>query len=528
MIDPILLRITFLLAGALVVLFDFAWLGHRNRPAYAAKAALVVVCVANIGLAIFLWLNHLTFPLNLEVMEGTVLQHFRRALEFKPIYPAPTPDYVPLAYNPLFYVLSIPFGWAFGATLPVLRGVALLGTLGSMAVIYLATRDLTANRWWAALAVGLFAAGYRAMDVYLDTAHSDSWLLFSALLGTYIISRNRSVGWNLAGIAALIAAFWFKQHGALFVAGAVLYLTWREGLRRSLPYWVAAAIGGPGLYIVAGPAMFGSHFHYYTWEVPRQWSQLDLRMIRRLASLIIKSYVVLAAAGGMLVIWDTLRRRDQVGIWHFQFVVGCLSGVMGAMDPGSSQNVFIPMGVLFIILGVAALAQFGRFAFVNHYRLQYVAVFLAFALFLYNPMPVVTSAEAKAAYSELLHLLNKLDGPVYAPSLGQMPDGYTLYPAAHWGALEDMIRGPGRDTSNHPNTRRLLDPAIHPKTPTAYILANFPLDVYPWLTFLEEYYVLEIDLGDQFKSLGALPRYYPTGWPRYLYRYEPATTTAHK
>jgi len=522
------LRLAFGFVGLLIALADYAWFGRRNRPAYAVAAVLTVLCAANLGLAVFLWLNHLRFPLNLDLMEGTVLQHFRRALEFKPIYPAPTPDYVPLAYNPLFYVLSIPFGWAFGASLPVLRGVALLGALGCMVVVYLAVRDLTASRWWAALAVGLFAAGYRAMDVYLDTAHSDSWLLFSALLGTYIISRNRSVGWNLAGLVALIAAFWFKQHGALFVVGAVLYLTWREGLRRSLPYWIAAAIGGPVLYILAGPAMFGSHFHYFTWEVPRQWSQFDLGTIRRLASFIIKNYVVLAVAGGMLVIWDVLRRRDQVGIWHFQFVAGCLSGLMGALDAGSSQNVFIPMGALFLILGVVALAQIGRNAFVARYRLQYVAVFLAFALFLYNPLPIVASSQADAAYGDLVRFLNELDGPVYAPSVGQMPDGYTLYPAAHWVALEDMIRGPGRDTSNHPNTRRLLEPALHPDTPKAYILSNYPLEYFPWLAFLKDYYVLESDLGNRFEPVRVLPKYFDHGWPRYLYRYEPAEATAKK
>jgi hypothetical protein len=96
--------------------------------------------------------------------------------------------------------------------------------------------------------------------------------------------------------------------------------------------------------------------------------------------------------------------------------------------------------------------------------------------------------------------------------------GFSFYPTAHWVALEDMIRGSGIDTRDHPNTRQLLEPAIHPEGP-AYILANYPLDTYPWIAFLKDYYVVETDFGDRFKPLRVLPKRWDHGWPRYLYRY---------
>jgi hypothetical protein len=111
---------------------------------------------------------------------------------------------------------------------------------------------------------------------------------------------------------------------------------------------------------------------------------------------------------------------------------------------------------------------------------------------------------------------------VYAPTLGQLERGYQFFPAAHWVALEDMIRGPGRDTQNHPNTRRLLEPALNPSGP-AFLLTNYPLEIDPLLGFLTEYYVLEQDYGDRFAALGVLPGRYSLyqAWPRYLYRYSP-------
>lgn len=496
------------------------WTVKRNS---AARWALGAWAGANVFFIVFLWFNHARFPLYLEIMEGVVLQHLQRAAAGEAIYPAPTPDYVPLAYNPLYYVLTVPFTWVFGVNLFTLRLVAILGMLGSGLVLYLVVREKTASAWWGLMAVGLFAAAYRAMDTYLDNAHSDSWLLCSALLGTYLLDRDRTRGWNLAGVILLTTSFWFKQHGALFVIGGVLFLTWREGLRRSLLYWLTAATLGPLLYVLAGPALFGSHFLYFTWEVPRQWSELNWSTLRRYLGFIAKSYPFLAASGALTVLWADLRERARLSVWHVQFVFAMLTGLMGALDAGSSNNVFIPMGAWFILLGTLGLHEVaGRLANTRARAVPLIALLGTFALLAYNPFRVIVSPQANAAYADLLGLLHSLDGNVYAPSLGQLPEGYTLYPAAHWVALEDMIRGPGRETRNHPNTRRLLAPAIQPERP-AFILSNYPLEVLiPALSFLTDYYVLEADLGDRFRPLRALPKRWDAGWPRYLYRYAPS------
>jgi hypothetical protein len=141
-------------------------------------------------------------------------------------------------------------------------------------------------------------------------------------------------------------------------------------------------------------------------------------------------------------------------------------------------------------------------------------------------LSVITSSHAEESFVDLVSMMKNLDGPVYAPALGQLQSGFVLYPAAHWAALEDMIRGPGIDTRNNPLTRQMLDPVINPQG-QAFILANLPLDVYPWMAFLEDRYSLETDLGDRFKPLGVLPARWDHGWPRYLYRFDPQKTSTH-
>ncbi len=513
----------------------------RLRPLQSPKIRLVVryalaaFAIGHILFVAYLFVDHIDFPLYLDLMEGTVLQHFERAANFEPVYPEPSPQYVPLAYNPLFYVVSIPAGWVFGVNLFTLRLMAIVATIGIAALLYRIVWDRTRSHWWASITVGLLAAAYYVMDTYLDSAHSDSWFVFTALLGSYIIGRNRSRAWNVVGVGVLVAAFWFKQHGALFCFGGVLFLTWREidnttlrdGIRRAIPYWVTAAVFGPGLYIFGGRALFGPEFHYFTWEVPRNWSTLDFGTFYRFGMFVIRNYIVLAVAGGLLVLWIGLKERARLDIWHVQFVFAVLTGFMGTLDAGSADNVYIPMGVWFILVGTLALYELAtRVSLTERYPAHLAALIVTFSLFFYDPQLVITSDDAPEKYDELVEVLESLDtGLVYAPWQGQLPDGYRLYPGAHWVALEDMIRGPGRNKLNHPTIRRLLDPIVNPEE-EAYILTNEPLDYYSWFRFLEDYYTLEQDFGTRFEDLRGLPKRFDHKYPRYLYRYAPEKAAA--
>ncbi len=519
-----LVRLAFAGIGLFLVALD-VYLVRRRRAGRIAHTALTALAIGAILFNVFLWVNHIRFPLHLDLMEGVVWQHFQRAASFQFVYPQPTPEYVPLAYNPLFYVLAVPFSWVLGVNLFTLRLVAILGMAGGGWILYRVVSRETGSPWWGLAAVGLYAAAYQVMDAYLDTAHADSWLLFSALAGSYLIYRNRSRMHNFLGVLLLIAAFWFKQHGALFAIGGLFYLTWRDGVKGSLVYWVTAVILGPLAYIFAGPRLFGPYFHYFTWEVPRNWSELSLATFLRYFAFLVKSYPLLVFSGGVWVLWLALKDRPRLNIWHFQFVIALSSGLMGSLDAGSSNNVYIPVGMWSILCGALALHEGAqKIRLFEDYHVSQAALFVTLAFFLFNPFSYVVSPQAGARYAEMIAMLRSLDGPVYAPTLGQLDRDYEFYPAAHWVALEDMIRGPGRDTRDHPNTRRLLEPAIHPNG-SAYIFANYPPDTYAWLAFLDEYYVLEKDFGDQFKPLGSLPKRWDHGFPRYLYKYAPGQAT---
>ncbi len=521
-----LAQVALLGLGLGIVALDVFVLKHGRRFRLS-RVVLMVVSVVALAALVLLSLDHLTFPLHLEVMEGTVLAHFERAVSGQFIYTDPSPEFVALAYNPLYYYVSTPLSPLFGVSLFALRLSALIGLAGSALMVFVLVRRRTGSAWWGMVALGLFAAAAGVMDFYLTTAHSDSWFLFMVLLGSALIDWNRGRAWNLAGVLVLVAGFWFKQHGALFAAGGVLFLTFREmvargwghGLRSSLPYWATALVLGPVAYAVLGPALFGPRFVYFTWTVPSQWSELGISTFYRLGTFILQAYALPALISALYVVWALLRPVSRLNIVHVQVVIAGLSALMGALDGGSANNVFIPMGTWFLIASALGLHEFTQ----NDPRLRrvalaMVALFACFALMFYNPLVFKTAPDAQSAYVDLVGLIDGLDGSVYSPDVAVLEQDNHLYPNVHWVALEDLLRGPGRDTRNQPLARELLAPLLAPES-AAYVLSNLPLEDKDALAFLTESYVLETDFGDRFSALSAQPGRFFTGYPRYLYRY---------
>jgi hypothetical protein len=496
---------------------------HRHRRAGTApalaKGALAVWSGVVIVFTVLLWADHLRFPFLLDLMEGTILQHVGRAAHGLAVYPQPTPDFVPLAYNPLYYYLCAPVTWVLGLDLPTLRLVSIAGMAGSGAIVYLTIRKWTGSLWWGLIALGLFAAAYRVMDAYLDTAHSDSWLLCAALLGTYLIDQSPARGGRVAGVVLLVLSFWFKQHGALFALGGAAFLTLRDGWRASLPAWAVIAVLGVVAYGAATEWPFGPAFHYFTWDVPRKWSTINAGAVVRLARFTLRNYLPLVVAGAIPLV-QVWRRRAPLRVWHIQWCCAVASALQGALDAGSSDNVFIPFGAFVIILGTIGLAECVRAgAGVWAQVAQPIAVAVAFVPLIYAPQTVILSPRAPVAYADFLGFVRGLDGPLYAPDIGELAGPPLFHPGAHWVALDDIGRGPGHTGADRAIAYGLMGPAEHPAG-RAYLITNLPLATeQPPLSRLSRLYVLQTDFGDRFAALAGLPKRYNHRFPRFLYRF---------
>jgi hypothetical protein len=492
----------------------YDWVGRLIYAAIAFYAAIQILLV------LYLFSNHLNFPLNLEGLELIRLQHVRRALHGLPIFVEPTPEYVPLVYQPFYYYLTLPFIWLFGDKLSTLRLFSIVGTVGTGSMIFLIVKRGSNSTWFGFIAVGLFAAAYRVMDSYLDIASSDTWLIFSILLGCYLVNNRKSRPLQFLGMIFLILSFWIKQHGAIFVIAALLYLTWRDGWRKTLPFFVIAGILGPLLDYLAGPILFGSEFLFFTQEIPRQWAYFswDSTVIRVL--LISMNYIFLAVAGIAALMYQLRRDYHQIDIWYFILPFAILSGFLAAyIDPEGNNNVFIPLGMWYILTGTIAVSFLGRHILrLKHQEFHFLIIITSFVILMYNPKSVIIPPEAEGQYQELVSTLKSIDGSVYSPYTGPLEDEYVFFPTANWILMYDLVRGPGIQDDNQAILKGLLDPVQNPHG-IAYILTDHPLETDPIIGYLAESYLREEDFEAKFSALKGLPMRYQILYPQYLYHH---------
>lgn len=67
---------------------------------------------------------------------------------------------------------------------------------------------------------------------------------------------------------------------------------------------------------------------------------------------------------------------------------------------------------------------------------------MSLAFFIYNPAKAIVSTKADVSFAEFVDFIKGLDGPVCAPSLGQLQKDYVLFPAATWVDLRGASHFP--------------------------------------------------------------------------------------
>src|SRR4029453_13699742 len=90
------------------------------------------------------------------------------------------------------------------------------------------------------------------------------------------------------------------------------------------------------------------------WDMPRRWgTDLRLPALARYVGFIGLFYPVLAASG----IASLVRHGREPDAGRVVLVFAMLTGLVGALDRGSAENVFIPMGTFLILVGTIGLAE---------------------------------------------------------------------------------------------------------------------------------------------------------------------------
>ncbi len=415
----------------------------------AAPLAIAAPAVAQVLLLIYTMLARWSYPYDLEWMEGGVLLHALRIADGDGIYVAPSLEFIPFLYTPLYPALLAALSPVAGISYQVGRTISILATLGTIGLIFgaLVPRVAPADRRLAwlggTLAAGLFAATYPWVDGWYDIARGDSLFLcmvVGGLAATVAWSRAGS-GWQghgrIAVAAALLSlAFFTKQTGVFFVLAAgpiILVLNWRRA-----PVFIGTAgvlgLGGSGLLYLASSGWFWTYafkvHQTHDCNDKRFWDGFgqQLWQFPAMTAVIIAGLLTVAAAA--IVHRRMPRSAVPLLVWSWVFVVAVITGAVGIATQWSHNNAYIPaMATGAIAAGAALPALAGALALLVAGRQSRSLGALSTALPLvaglgisaqlllawWSPARLVPTARDRERGAALIEQIRAIDGEVFVP-----------------------------------------------------------------------------------------------------------------
>lgn len=405
----------------------------------AAVGAIFIIAYILTALA------RISYPYELEAMEGGMVDHVLQILGGGKLYGPPSIHFVPYAYPPLFYYLAA----LLSRLLPVgffpLRLISFVASLGILGLIYRFVRRETGDRAWALTAAGLFAATYKLSDAWLDLARIDSLFLLLVLLFAYLVRFRPARAVYAAAALVLLLAMLTKQSALLIALPLLAYAAmcrkpgwqWLLGLSTALI----------GVTLWALNLLHQGWYKYYIFDLTGQrWSKkfISRRILGFWSDDMLGPLAVAVLLFLAFLVFEWSSEEKNRLLFYTAFAAGMIGTAwFSRLEYGAYGNALLSAHALLAIGFGLALARFwqnsGATAPPANVFLFIVAL-IQFALLAYNPLSLIPNAADREAGDRLVASLAAMPGDVMVPGHGFLPylAGKPRY--AHEVAVKNLTR----------------------------------------------------------------------------------------
>ncbi len=423
---------------------------------------MAVIIIGAFSAITYLWvvLNRISYPFDLEWIEGGMTEIVRRILNGQSIYTAPGVNFTPFLYPPLYFYLSALVAKITGFSFFPLRLVSLAASCISGAAIFAIVRREAQEEFPAFIAASLFFGMFHVTGAWMDLARVDSLFLAFLLLAFYFARATQPSSAAFAGIFAALAVL-TKQTALIICLPLAIYLfltDWKRGLLFS---GTAALItGGVTLWF---NIQSGGWYVYYVFTLLNQqtdWIISDIWVFWNrdlIAPLGIALLVSLFFLGNLF--FDDCR---SFFFWA-SLLAGCLVGsILTRVKVGGAENVLFPLySMLAILFGLGIHNLLTLKPKALYKNLLYIAILFQFIILSYNPLTQIPSQADINAGNNLVQYISRINGEVYIPNHTYLSTLANKQPFAHYSAVWDVLRGEAQSDGKDALTNGLSSAICH-------------------------------------------------------------------
>lgn len=395
--------------------------------------SLRIILLTFAGLFVLMYLGvavaRLSYPFEVEPLEGGSLTQVHRILAGKPVYIPPTLEFTPYPYTPLYFYLSAGVAAVMGVGFAPLRFVSLAASLGSMVLIYHFVRRETGSLICAFLSAALFAATFRLGGAWFDIARVDSLMVFMLLLGATLWRKASS------GVAAFTAgvvmgfSFLTKQTALLVGAAFGLQILF-PGKRKQSMAFIAGFLGTIAGSTALLNRLTSGWYFFYVFEQARGHTFVPSLSLEVLTSDLARPLGIAIGLCFLYLYYLAAKGRAQDLLFSCLFLAGMIgTGWISLIHVGGYVSALMPAhAVLAIYFGLGLDVLLNRCSTEigvqeQSRRVQVPAYALCLVLFFsltYNPLNQIPSAGDRAAGEELVRRVRAIDGDVMVLSHGYL------------------------------------------------------------------------------------------------------------
>jgi hypothetical protein len=386
----------------------------------ALRLAVLGVAAAYVLTAVVVMAARLAYPFELEWIEGASLQQVHRVLQGQPLYVAPSLEFTPLLYAPLYTYVSAAFSAVLGEGFLPLRVVSALASLGSGILIFRAVYAETRAAGPAFLAAALFLATFRASGAWMDVARVDALFVFLLLLTAGLLrpgptdTRLGKIRPGLAGVA-LAAAVFTKQTGlvAALILGlyAAVVFPRRRALVFALSFLLTAGALGASLDHASG-----GWFRYYVFGLAGHHRMAPTMLLLFWVQKVFAPLGV-ATLTALFFLWQGTAAPQAAPRSFHAWRAAALGSVSLAthLTVGAYDNNLLPAYAALAILFGLGIARAQALVPTAWEPVVSAACLIQFGALFYNPARQVPTPEDRAAGERIVRALAAVPGPVFAP-----------------------------------------------------------------------------------------------------------------
>ena len=462
------------------------------RERMVLKGILVLLTACFIGSFLWVSLNRIKYPYELEWCEAPVVEQALRIVDGEPYYVAPSLEWVTLIYTPLyFYLGSLVMKFA-GDGFAALRFISIVSTIGIGIICYLLLRKMRVNDIFALTGIGLFFAGYSITGAWYDLARVDMAALLFA-------------------VAAVSAAFWGRDplHAILCaVMTALAFLTKQSFLLIALlfiPHWFLTDRKSFRFYLTTIAILFigataylylisDGLFRFYSFAVPAKHHIFPDRWITFWTADLLGKFPIMFIFGAFAFYLSARKLASNFFNYRESTLVVMVVGFiavswMGRLKVGGYDNTLIPAVLAISLLTALTLQHFH----LKEYNWGWIlpaagktAIILQFILLGYRPWALIPPEMDRNAGGRVIETIESIEGEVFLPNHGYYARMTGKKTFAYWMALHDILHYKGDITPD--NLPEDLMEAISNRRFSAIILDE-PMDF--WRLVITPYYYLK-------------------------------------